>query len=56
MALLYGIARSYDVHTESEAGNGRVDIVMKPKHSGIVPIIFELKKIGTLSSRVDDSG
>ena len=45
MALLYGIAGSYDVHTESEAGNGRVDIIMKPKHSGIVPIIFELKKI-----------
>ena len=44
MAVLYGIAGSYDVRTESEAGNGRVDIIMKPKRSGIVPIVFELKK------------
>ena len=44
MTILYGIAGSYDVSTESEAGNGRVDIILKPKRSGIVPIIIELKK------------
>ena len=44
MTILYGIAGSYDVSTESEAGNGRVDIILEPKHPGIVPIIIELKK------------
>ena len=44
MTILYGIAGSYDVSTESEAGNGRVDIILEPKHQGIVPIIIELKK------------
>ena len=44
MTILYGIAGSYDVSTESEAGNGRVDIILKPKRPGIVPMIIELKK------------
>ena len=44
MTILYGIAGSYDVSTESEAGNGRVDIILKPKRPGIVPMIVELKK------------
>ncbi len=44
MTILYGIAGSYDVSTECEAGNGRVDIILKPKRPGIVPMIIELKK------------
>ena len=44
MAVLYGIAGSYDVVTEGSAGNGRVDVMMVPKRPGIVPIVFELKK------------
>ncbi len=44
MTILYGIAGSYDVSTECEAGNGRVDIILKPKRPEIVPMIIELKK------------
>ena len=44
MTILYGIISQYDVRSESEEGNGRVDIVMKPKHEGTVPLIIELKK------------
>ena len=44
MAVLYGIAGSYDVVTEGSAGNGRVDVMMVPKRPGIVPIVFELKR------------
>ena len=31
--------------TEYEAGNGRLDIILMPKRDGIVPMIFELKKV-----------
>ena len=44
MTVLYGIASDYRIRTESERGNGRVDIILEPKHPGIVPIIIELKK------------
>ena len=44
MTVLYSIASDYRIRTESERGNGRVDIILEPKHPGIVPIIIELKK------------
>ena len=44
MTILYSIISQYDVRSESEEGNGRVDIVMKPKYEGTVPLIIELKK------------
>ena len=44
MTILYSIVSQYDVRSECEEGNGRVDIIMKPKHEGTVPIIIELKK------------
>ena len=44
MTVLYSIASDYRIRTESERGNGRVDIILEPKHPGIVPMIVELKK------------
>lgn len=44
MTVLYSIASDYRIRTESERGNGRVDIILEPKHPGIVLIIIELKK------------
>ena len=44
MTILYEMIPSYEVRTESEYGNGRVDIILIPKKEGTVPIIIELKK------------
>ena len=44
MTVLYSIISQYDVRSEYEEGNGRVDIIMKPKHGGTIPMIIELKK------------
>ena len=44
MTVLYSIISQYDVRSEYEEGNGRVDIIMKPKHEGTIPLIIELKK------------
>ena len=44
MTVLYSIISQYDVRSEYEEGNGRVDIIMKPKHEGTIPMIIELKK------------
>ena len=44
MTILYSIISQYDVRSEYEEGNGRVDIIMKPKHEGTIPLIIELKK------------
>ena len=44
MTILYSIISQYDVRSEYEEGNGRVDIIMKPKHEGTIPMIIELKK------------
>ena len=44
MTILYEMIPSYEVRTETEYGNGRVDIILIPKKEGTVPIIIELKK------------
>ena len=44
MTILYEMIPSYEVRTETEYGNGRVDIILIPKKENIVPIIIELKK------------
>lgn len=33
-----------NMKTECESGNGRTDIIMRPKDGGTVPMIFELKR------------
>ena len=37
----------YEVYLEKESGNGRADIIMKPRRSGLPSIIIELKKSRT---------
>ncbi len=49
MTILYEIIPSYDVRSDSESGNGRVDIILTPKKEGTVPIIMELKKVDSES-------
>ena len=44
MTVLYSISSDYRIRTESEEGNGRVDVILEPRRSGIVPMIIELKK------------
>ena len=43
--MMYSLSRRYDIRTETEEGNGRVDMIMIPKAEGTTPIILELKKI-----------
>ena len=47
MTLLCGVMNEYDIRSECEEGNGRVDIIMKPKHEGRIPVIIELKKVSS---------
>ena len=44
MTVLYSISSDYRIRTESEEGNGRVDVILEPRRSGAVPMIMELKK------------
>ena len=44
MTILYGVIPQYDVRSECEEGNGRVDIMMKLRREGTIPIFLELKK------------
>ncbi len=44
MTILYGVIPQYDVRSECEEGNGRVDIMMRPRREGTIPIFLELKK------------
>ncbi len=50
LTMMRGIIRDFDVRMESEEGNGRVDIILKPVTSVRHPIIMELK---TAASEVD---
>lgn len=43
LLCLHGIVWRYDVECERQRGNGRVDIVMIPRDSDLVPIVIELK-------------
>lgn len=45
MTMMYSLSRRYDIRTETEEGNGRVDIIMIPKAEGTTPIILESKKV-----------
>ena len=47
MTLLCGVVSEYDIGSECEEGNGRVDIVMRPRREGVVPVIIELKKVAS---------
>ncbi len=53
MTAMYGMLPSYDVSTESERGNGRVDIILRPKREGTIQIIMELKKVDS-ERKLDD--
>ena len=44
MTVLYSISSDYRIRTESEEGNGRVDVILEPRRPGAVPMIMELKK------------
>ena len=52
---LHGIIWNYDVESEEPEGNGRVDIIMKPKDPSLEPIIMELKMSGSESSLRSDA-
>ena len=45
MTIMHALAMRYDVKTEYEAGNGRTDIMLRPREDGTVPMIFELKRV-----------
>lgn len=58
MTVMYGLAGRYAVRTEYEAGNGRTDIILSPKHEGTVPLIIELKRVRSdeeLDEGLDDA-
>ena len=44
MTVLYSISSDYRIRTESEEGNGRVDVILEPRRPGAVPMIMELKR------------
>lgn len=44
MTVMHSLTRRYDMKTECESGNGRTDIIMRPRDGGTVPMIFELKR------------
>ena len=43
LTMLHGILRGYQISSQQESGNGRVDLVLEPKDDGIISIIIELK-------------
>lgn len=45
MTLMHALTKRYEVKTEYETGNGRADIVLKPRYEGTTSMIFELKKV-----------
>ncbi len=45
MTVMHSLAKKYEVRTEYDAGNGRTDIIMRPRREGTVPMVFELKKV-----------
>ena len=47
LTIMHSLNRRYDVKAEVEAGNGRTDIMFRPKSEGPVPMIFELKRVGS---------
>lgn len=58
MTIMHGLIDSYNVRTESESGNGRVDIILTPRIEKLYPIIIELKRSsseGDLDNDVDDA-
>ena len=48
MTVMHSLAKKYEVRTEYESGNGRTDIIMRPRREGTVPMIFELKKVDSI--------
>lgn len=45
MTLMHALTKRYEVKTEYETGNGRANIVLKPRYEGTTSMIFELKKV-----------
>ncbi len=45
MTLMHALTKRYEVKTEYETGNGRADIVLKPRYERTTSMIFELKKV-----------
>lgn len=43
MTVMYSLTQRYEVKMEQDAGNGRIDILMRPKVAGDPPLVFELK-------------
>lgn len=58
MTIMHAMTRRFEVKTEYEAGNGRTDIILKPRTEGTVPMIFELKRVRSeddLDSGLDEA-
>ena len=53
MTVMYGLTRRYSIRTEYEAGNGRTDIIMNPRHEGAIPMVIELKRVDS-DAELDD--
>ena len=43
LTMLRGILPRYDTEIEREAGNGRADLIMRPRDDGVPPMVIELK-------------
>lgn len=58
MTIMHGLSRTYDVKTESEEGNGRVDIILRSRSNDRPNMIFEIKKADTeerLGTEIDEA-
>lgn len=43
LTMMHSLLGGYSIEAERETDNGRADLVLRPKETGKVPIIFELK-------------
>lgn len=58
MTVMYCLTGRYFIRTEYEAGNGRTDIILNPKHEGAIPMVMELKRVDSdadLDEGLDDA-
>ena len=47
MTLMHAMGRRYDIRTEVEQGNGRIDLIMRPRSAGTFPMVMEFKKVSS---------
>ena len=45
MTLMHAMGRRYDIRTEVEQGNGRINLIMRPRSAGTFPMVMEFKKV-----------